>query len=128
MPSIELTGKNTLVLKLENGYNIGINKKDIKKTVLVKKKKSKKSKEKKITQKKLPVISILHTGGTIASTVDYETGGVGSKFTPEEILSMFPELRDMVNIRSRLVKNMWSQDMRFSHYNILAKEVEKEWH
>jgi glutamyl-tRNA(Gln) amidotransferase subunit D len=128
MPSIELTGKDTLILKLEkNGYNIGFDKKKIKKVELVQKYKSEPSKEKKIVNNKdLPTISILHTGGTIASKLDYQTGGVGSSFTPEEILNMFPELKSMVNIRSRLVKNMWSQDMRFSHYNILAKEILKE--
>ena len=128
MPSIELTGKDTLILKLEkNGYNIGIDKNKIKKTELVKKYKAQSSKEKKVPLKKdLPTISILHTGGTIASKLDYQTGGVGSSFTPEEILNMFPELKSMVNIRSRLVKNMWSQDMRFSHYNILAKEILRE--
>jgi glutamyl-tRNA(Gln) amidotransferase subunit D len=39
---------------------------------------------------------------------------------------MFPELQEIANIRSRLVRNMWSQDMRFSHYNILSKEITKE--
>jgi glutamyl-tRNA(Gln) amidotransferase subunit D len=39
---------------------------------------------------------------------------------------MFPELKQYANIRSRLIKNMWSQDMRFEHYNLIAKEVEKE--
>ena len=127
MPSLELTGQGMLVLKLKNGYNIGIDKKKIKKIDLIKKYKKTNRKEKKLSVKKnLPTLSILHTGGTIASKIDYVTGGVGSNFTPEEILSMFPELRKIVNIRSRLVKNMWSQDMRFSHYNLLAKEIEKE--
>ena len=127
MPSLELDGTNTLILKLKNGYNIGINKKKIIKTELISKfQYSKKKESKPISKKDLPTISILHTGGTIASRVDYMTGGVGSKFTPKEIISMFPELKEIVNIRSRLVKNMWSQDMRFSHYNLLAKEIEKE--
>ena len=127
MPSLELKGKDTYVLKLKNGYNIGINKKDVKKMIVLQKYKPRKEKEEKVPfRKNLPTISILHTGGTIASKVDYQTGGVISRFTPKEILSQFPELESMANIRSRLMRNMWSEDMRFSHYNLMAKEIKKE--
>src|SRR3989338_954468 len=116
------------VVKLENGYNIGVDKKRVKNLVLLGEKQLAKSSEsKKLEQKKdLPKISILHTGGTIASKVDYETGGVISRFTPEELIDMFPEIKNIAQLSSRLVRNMWSEDIRFAHYNILAKEVEKE--
>ena len=116
------------VVKLENGYNIGVDKKRVKNLVLLGEKQLAKSSEsKKIEQKKdLPKISILHTGGTIASKVDYETGGVISRFTPEELIDMFPEIKNIAQLSSRLVRNMWSEDIRLVHYNILAKEVEKE--
>ena len=126
-----------VILKLKSGYNIGINKNKIKHVKVVKKgSKSQqacvqslepKSKVKKHTHdKKLPTISLLHTGGTIASKVDYATGAVYSRFTPEEILGMFPELGKIANIHSRLISNMSSEDMRFGHYNTMAKEVERE--
>lgn len=121
--------KNYVVVKLSSGYNIGIDKKRVKEMKLVSAHTPAEKKETatRLTHKAgLPTITILHTGGTIASKVDYETGGVISKFTPEEILALFPELRDIANIESRLVRNMASDDMRFAHYNILAKEVEKE--
>ena len=116
------------VVKLENGYNIGVDKKRVKNLVLLGEKQLVKSSEsKKLEQKKdLPKISILHTGGTIASKVDYETGGVISRFTPEELIDMFPEIKNIAQLSSRLVRNMWSEDIRLVHYNILAKEVEKE--
>lgn len=123
MPSKE----NTFILKLDNGYNLGIDKKNIKKVKLLSKYKEKKPKSSKVKQNsKLPTITILHTGGTIASKVDYETGGVIARFSPEELLEMFPELKKIVNLKSRLVSNMWSEDLNFQHYNLLAKEVEKE--
>jgi len=122
----ESTNKK-LVLKLENGYNIGIDPKKIKSKKLIKKKTNKKVKVSKIKMnKKLPKISILHTGGTIASKVSYETGGVTAKFKPEEILEMFPKIKSIANIDSRLIGNMFSEDMNFSHYNLIAKEIEKE--
>ncbi len=115
------------VVKLENGYNIGVDKKRVKNLILLGEKKELKEESKKVEQKKnLPKISILHTGGTIASKVDYETGGVISRFTPEELIDMFPEIKNIAQLSSRLVRNMWSEDIRFVHYNILAKEVEKE--
>ena len=33
----------------------------------------------------LPHVRIIHTGGTIASKVDYKTGAVVAKFEPEEL-------------------------------------------
>jgi glutamyl-tRNA(Gln) amidotransferase subunit D len=126
-----------IILKLKSGYNVGIYKKDVKKMKIIKKTKkntkaceqSLEPKTKKIKQKnnnKLPTISILHTGGTIASRIDYTTGGVSAKFTPEELLNTFPELQKVANIQSRLLSNMFSEDIRFSHQNIIAKEIVKE--
>ncbi len=118
---------NKLVLKLESGYNLGIDKKKIKSIKVLEKAKVKKSSSKKVKQNsKLPSISILHTGGTIASKVDYETGGVVARFTPEEILENVPELKKVGNIKARLISNIFSEDMSFKEYNKLAKEIEKE--
>ena len=119
--------KDVVVLKLDTAYNMGIDKKRVKEIQVLKEHKSAAVTAAKTEQKKgLPTIAILHTGGTIASKVDYSTGGVFANFTPDEILAMFPELKDIANIKSRLVSNMFSEDIRFGHYNILAKEVEKE--
>src|SRR3989344_3650970 len=90
------------------------NKSNIKSIKLVKK--SEESKKFKLDYKidpKLKTISILHTGGTISSKVSYETGGVIARYKPEELIAMFPELKDLANIKSRLISNMWSEDMNF---------------
>jgi glutamyl-tRNA(Gln) amidotransferase subunit D len=119
--------KDFVVLKLDTGYNMGIDKKRVREVQVMKEYKEKKPEMPKAEQKKgLPTIAILHTGGTIASKVDYETGGVVARFEPEELLRMFPELKEIANIRSRLVRQMFSEDMRFGHYNILAQEIAKE--
>jgi glutamyl-tRNA(Gln) amidotransferase subunit D len=135
-----------IYLKLASGYNIGISKEKIESFERIESKeierkeknkseskdktddKTKDSEEKKGTHahnKEGTEILILHTGGTIASKVDYSTGAVHAKFTPDEMLDLFPELRNIAKIDSKLVRNMWSDDMRFAHYNILAKEIEK---
>lgn len=119
---------NVLSLKLDSGYNIGLDRKNIKKIKGLKKEKQKvvKQKEEVKFDDNLKTITILHTGGTVASRVDYNSGAVSPSFTPQDILSMFPELKNIVNIKSKLISNMWSGDMRFSHYNLMAKEIEKE--
>ena len=123
MPSKE----EFVVVKLESGYNIGIAKRNIKSIKSLGKPKSqiKKTVSTK-TNKNLPKVTILHTGGTFASKVDYSTGAVIAKFKPEELMAMFPEIGKLANINSRLVRNMQSEMIRFAHYNILAKEIEKE--
>jgi len=116
-------------LKLNSGYNIGIDSHTIKSVKLLKAEKEsiihKKVQEIEKDDSK-PIISLLHFGGTIASKVDYKTGAVIAEFSPEDLISMFPELKDIANIESEFIGNLWSQDLRFEHYNILAKQIEKE--
>ena len=104
---------NILVIKLDNGYNIGIEfKSDTKITKLREKKELKK---KKITVKKYkpdpgkPTISLLHTGGTFASRVDYKTGAAYPAFTPEELLLAMPELAEIANFNTRVVFQIFSE-------------------
>jgi glutamyl-tRNA(Gln) amidotransferase subunit D len=126
-----------LVLKLSSGYNIGILKNTILKIEDIKshdefvKEEHSELVHKKINHqvsdvRNLPTVLILHTGGTIASKVDYTTGAVTPKFNPEDLHSMFPELSDLAHIESKLFRNMASDDMRFAHYNLLANEIKSE--
>ena len=124
MPSVK---ENSLVLKLDSGYNLGISKSKVVKSKILKKYVVKEVKKKEYkSSKNKKTIAILHTGGTIASKVDYETGGVVAQFSPEELIAMFPELEKKVNLNSRLMSNMFSEDLRFEHYNLMAKEIQKE--
>ena len=118
-----------LSLKLDSGYNVGLNKKNIDKIKELKKAPEIRGKKGTTEVKfdgKLKTITILHTGGTVASRVSYATGAVSPSFDAEDIVGMFPELRNIANIKSKFVGNMFSEDMRFSHYNLIAKEIEKE--
>ena len=120
--------KDTFLIKLDSGYNVGVESKDVRKMILVEERKEKTiiAENKLAPNKKLPTIAILHTGGTIASKVDYRTGGVVSKFSPEELVSMFPELKEIANIESELVAQMWSDDIRFAHLSLIAEAIQKQ--
>ena len=116
--------KNYLTLKLKSGYNANLDKTRIK----ILEKKSFKDLGVKVNKNKnnnsgLPKVTILHTGGTIASKIDYTTGAVSSKFTPEELLNLYPEFEEIVNIDAKMIGNMASDDMRFEHYNVMMKEI-----
>ena len=39
----------------------------------------------------LPLVHLIHTGGTIASKVDYATGAVTARFDPHELLDAVPD-------------------------------------
>lgn len=116
----------SLVLKLKNGYNIGIKRNHILKEESLGKRPEQVKKPTSHSQNNNPLIVILHLGGTIASKVDYATGGTTAQFSPDELLTLFPELKDEARIESRLVRNMQSENMQPDHYNIIADAVEAE--
>ena len=72
------------------------------------------------------MVSILSTGGTISSKIDYRSGGVSAAFTAEDLLASLPELADFANIRARAVMNVMSEDMTPDLWVKIAEEVYKE--
>ncbi len=125
IPSSEET---VLSLKMDNGYNVGLVVESIRKIekLSLGKPVSKPPVKPLPKNPSLPTVLILHTGGTIASRVDYRTGAVFASFTPEDLVTMFPRIANLVNIESRLLAKMWSEDIRFVHYSFIAKEIQKE--
>ncbi len=119
------SGTGILRLKLKSGYNVGIavSERFSAQKLGPAKKFGGQEKARVKQDATLPKIAILHTGGTIASRVDYRTGGAYSAFEPEDLLTMFPELLRIGNFSSKLVANMWSDDLRFEHIGILADEA-----
>ena len=73
----------------------------------------------------LPLVHLIHTGGTIASKVDYATGAVTARFDPHELLDAVPELRKIARIRAVKLGNMWSDDIRPRHWNRMLKATEE---
>jgi glutamyl-tRNA(Gln) amidotransferase subunit D len=119
---------NNLMIKLNTGYNAGFELSKIKKIKnLGKAKVVGKAKTTKTEKNpKLPTIALLHTGGTIASRVDYKTGGVYASFEAEDLSHMFPELLTIANFDSTLISNMMSEDMTPDNYTKIAKAIDKE--
>lgn len=123
MPSVS----GHVVIKLNNGYNVGFNPGTV--TVeLVKKKHGENAMPPAdfSHDASLPHLSILSTGGTIASKVDYRTGAVTSKCTAADILQAIPELMGIANFNAREIYSILSENMRPEYWVRLAEEVGKE--
>jgi glutamyl-tRNA(Gln) amidotransferase subunit D len=114
---------NTLVIKLENGYNIGLDCKDFDIKLISKAEKKKPVPESKHVKGE---VTILGCGGTIASKVDYKTGAVFPAISASELRNAFPELDKVASIHSRQIFELLSEDMNVSHWKKLAKEIAAE--
>ena len=127
MPRPEILEKGIKVIKLDSGYNIGIEHKKIKKIEIVKEYKPRKKHKRKIKHdKNHPTISIISIGGTISSKIDYRTGGVISDYTAEDFVEMCPELENVANIRAKKAANIMSEDMSAKEWSIVAKAAASE--
>ncbi len=123
MPSPE----GVLIIKLGNGYNVGL-KLDPNLKILEIKERARKKPIKRLVVEKMggKTIAILGTGGTIASYVDYTTGAVHPTRSTGELLNYIPEIRDVANVRAKILFSVLSEDLGPKHWKILAKEVKKE--
>jgi len=127
LPRPEILDKEVLVLKLNNGYNIGIDKKRVKNIALVEPYKPKKVKQEKTKKDpNLPSVSILSTGGTISSRLDYRTGGVVADYTAEDFVAMCPELKGIANIHAESIMSVMSEDITFNDWKRMAEMITKE--
>ena len=124
MPKNKFSDKDIIILKLDNGYNIGIVPLEIK--ILKKGEKKKRVKREIKSKEGLPTISIIGTGGTIASYVDYRTGAVHPALTAEDLIFSVPEIEEECNVRAEVLFNILSEDMHPEYWIKLAKHVKKE--
>jgi glutamyl-tRNA(Gln) amidotransferase subunit D len=128
LPRYEYSAPNFVEIKLENNYNIGIKVGDINEI----KKLGEQKAEYKIPEKKFPInnklpnVTLLGTGGTVASRLDYTTGAVIPAFTPGELFSIVPELAEICNVKTKILFEIFSEDMEPSYWQKLAKEVEQQ--
>src|SRR5207245_11100685 len=62
-------------------------------------------------QFRLPRVSIISTGGTIASRVDYRTGAVEPALSAEELASVVPELESIAEIDAHILYSEYSETL-----------------
>jgi glutamyl-tRNA(Gln) amidotransferase subunit D len=74
----------------------------------------------------LPECTILSTGGTIASRIDYRTGAVTSQFSAEDILRAIPGLGAIARYRTIQISSLLSENMHAGIWQDLARAIYRE--
>jgi len=128
LPRSETADERHIVLKLRNGYNIGV----AVDTIQGIKELSHKEAQYKIPEKdfpfdpKKPNVKLLGTGGTIASRLDYRTGAVIPAFSPGELYGSVPELADICNLETEKLYGVFSENMGPEQWITTAKAIGRE--
>ena len=117
-----------VVLKLKNGYNVGIHVDRIATIEELGYKEAvyKIPEQEFPTSPDLPSVTLLGTGGTIASRLDYRTGAVIPAFTPGELYGAVPELADTCNLTTKKIFGVFSENMGWPEYVALAENIGRE--
>lgn len=115
-----------IVIKLDNGYNVGLSIENLSEIKLLAKASKKIITSKEISPKKgKSEIKIISTGGTIVSKVEYETGAVRPALTTEEIIQFLPEINEIANIEAEILFSILSENMKPEYWVKIAEAVKK---
>lgn len=125
MPRYEHGDDKHIVLKLKNGYNVGIEISKIKKIELLSSDIIKKENLPEIrTNSSLPKVLLLSTGGTIASKIDYRTGGVTPALSAADINTAVPELTEIASIDTEVLFSEYSENLVPQHWKKIAEKLD----
>ena len=129
VPSHEFSGERIVQLKLPSGYNIGIR-------LLPDDEVEVSAAEEHLEENGAPPavpppadspaghwVAVLTTGGTIASRVDYRTGGVKPVRDEREILAFYPDLLEHGPVRVLPVFDKLSEEVTPEDWMTLARKV-----
>ena len=128
LPRNETCDDLHIVVKLFSGYNVGI----LAHRIASARETGYRKAVYKIPEKDFPFdprkknVTLLGTGGTIASRLDYRTGAVIPAFTPGELYGAVPELADIANLTTRKLFGVFSENMGPEQYKALALSIGEE--
>ncbi|MDA3837322.1 MAG: Glu-tRNA(Gln) amidotransferase subunit GatD [Nanoarchaeota archaeon] len=115
----------TFLLKLDNGYNIGFNRKDVNEIKLIKKRKEVETHFEIVSDGSKPTIGLVMIGGTISAKLNPGKGGVDWVDTPEELFKIYPNLFNKVNVKVESPFMKGSENMDFKDWQKVAKVIGK---
>ena len=127
MPHHEFSAPDIVILKMKSGYNVGIRVDASSKIEVVEQPAEPVRKDTEVEERKgLPTLVLIGTGGTIASYVDYRTGAVHPALSTSDMINAIPEIRELANIRAKVLFSIFSENMDVHHWQELAKCVAEE--
>ena len=127
IPRTETGDEHHVVIKMKSGYNVGVR-------IDSSAKLEKIGEGTKPTftppplpkqNTKLPRVAIVSTGGTIASRVDYRTGGVRAAMSASELYSVVPELSELAVVETEILFSIFSENITSKHWIGTAKAIAK---
>ncbi|MDZ7339151.1 MAG: Glu-tRNA(Gln) amidotransferase subunit GatD [candidate division KSB1 bacterium] len=128
LPRSENADDEHIVLKLHSGYNLGIHVDNVLSIEEV----GYKEAHYRIPEREFPHddrkpdVTLLGTGGTIASRLDYRTGAVIPAFTPGELYGAVPELADICNLKTTKLFGVFSENIEPQHWITIANVIGEE--
>ena len=128
LPRSETADDRHIVLKIHNGYNVGIEVSTVETIEEV----GRIEAHYKIPEKEFPTdpekpdVKLFGTGGTIASRLDYRTGAVIPAFSPGELYGSVPELADICNLKTEKLYGVFSENMGPEQWKGTAEAIGRE--
>ncbi len=125
MPRVETSDDWHMVLKLKSGYNVGIAYLDDLVITRLGAAEKPEFKPPPLPEMKpgMPKVSIISTGGTIASRVDYVTGGVYAAMSSRDLLSIVPELGEIADVDTDILYSVFSENITSDHWTGMAERA-----
>ena len=141
LPRYELFDDNHVVIKLRNGYNIGINLTKIrsiekgssdsldgayivgKASHNVNQTIGRPNSDQAKVEGTLPKVALISTGGTIGSKIDYRTGGVTSVLSASDLYLSVPEISRYASVDTDVLLNEYSENLRPEHWTLMANKI-----
>jgi glutamyl-tRNA(Gln) amidotransferase subunit D len=125
IPRSEYGDERHVVIKLKSGYNVGVR---ITPTTRIEKvgvgvKPAFAAPPLPEHRPGLPRVAVVSTGGTIASRVDYRTGGVRPALSASDLYSVVPELSEIARIDAEILFSLYSENITVKHWVEIAKAV-----
>jgi glutamyl-tRNA(Gln) amidotransferase subunit D len=125
MPRVETYDEHHIIIKMVSGYNIGLEYNESMNIIKTGSAPKPEFKQPPLpeAEKGLPKVSIISTGGTIASRVDYVTGGVVSAMSSRDLLAVVPELVEVADVDADILYSVFSEDIGMEHWAGMAKRA-----
>ncbi len=73
----------------------------------------------------LPKVTVIGTGGTIASRVDYRTGAVHPAVSAAELYALMPELSSVAQVEPEVILSIYSENMEPADWEKITERVSK---
>ncbi|ABM80776.1 Glu-tRNA(Gln) amidotransferase subunit GatD [Hyperthermus butylicus] len=137
MPRYALSAKPIIVIKLDNGYNIGVRVDEHTEITVVKTREAILREaaagapavvpllEEQPPLEKRPRVMIIGTGGTIASKIEYETGAVKPAMSARDLVEAVPEIGFIAEVSAEVLMNILSENMRPEYWERIVDAVAK---